>query len=75
MHGFDDIIELLLTKKATLREELEREFAERSAKIDLLLETVGYVPPVEEETAEQADGETVGDGVVETVPATEQVIY
>lgn len=64
MQNFEDVIELLLTKKANLREELEREFAERSAKIDELLNLAGYVPPVEEvdETAdeqEQCDAETV----------------
>lgn len=55
MQNFEDVIELLLTKKANLREELEREFAERSAKIDELLNLAGYVPPVEEEHDEQAE--------------------
>lgn len=66
MHKFDDVIELLLTKKASLREEIEREFAERAAKIDLLLEMAGYEPPVEEVSDEQAESET------ETVCASEQ---
>lgn len=68
--NFDDIIEMLLQKKATLREELEREFAERNAKIDGLLEMAGYVPPVEEapEVAEEATGEVNSEAVAnETV--------
>lgn len=53
---FQDIIELLLQKKASLREEIEREFAERSAKIDELLALSGYVEPVPvEEVAENAE--------------------
>jgi hypothetical protein len=48
---FDDVIEILLQKKENLRAEIEREFAERSAKIDSLLTACGYVEPkvVEEE--------------------------
>ena len=73
MHKFEDVIELLLTKKANLREELEREFAERSAKIDALLDMAGYVPPVEEVTEEQAASEAETE--TETVCANEQPIY
>ncbi len=69
MQKFDDVIELLLTKKANLREELEREYAERETKIDLLLEMAGYVPPVEEVTDEQATSDA------ETVVANEQPTY
>lgn len=49
-----DIINLLLSKKADLRAEIEREYAARSAKIDALLDLAGYIPPVEE-AAEEAD--------------------
>lgn len=62
---FDDIIELLLHKKAALREELEREFALRSEKIDRMLTECGYVEPVEvvetseEEIVEGVTNETV----------------
>lgn len=66
MQKFDDVIELLLTKKANLREEIEREFAEREKQIDLLLDMAGYVPPVEEVTDEQAESDA------ETVAANEQ---
>lgn len=41
--GFEDVVEVLLQKKANLREELEREFEKRSAKIDELLTACGYV--------------------------------
>lgn len=44
---FNDIIELLLHKKAKLREEIEREFAVRAVKIDELLKLAGYVETVE----------------------------
>lgn len=58
--NFEDIIEMLLQKKANLREELEREYAAREAKIDALLDMAGYVPPVvevvqPEEAADAAD--------------------
>jgi hypothetical protein len=43
-----DIIYLLLQKKADLRAEIEREFAARNQKIDALLDLAGYIPPVEE---------------------------
>lgn len=41
---FNDIIDILLQKKAALREEIEREFAERSQQIDELLFMAGYDP-------------------------------
>ena len=66
---FKDIIELLLKKKANLREELEREYAEREAKIDTLLTAAGYEPPVVEEVAtdeEILDVEEVAEVVEET---------
>lgn len=68
---FDDVIELLLGKKATLREELEREFAKREEKIDKLLYECGYVEPVAkaEEPAEE-----VAETVAEEQPEP-QVIY
>ena len=58
--NFEDIIEMLLQKKANLRDELEREYAAREAKIDALLDMAGYVPPVvevvqPEEAADAAD--------------------
>ena len=68
-----DVIELLLQKKADLNAEreskiaeavkaVENEFADRSVKIDALLDMAGYVPPVEEpaevETVEEATAET-----------------
>ena len=40
---FEDVINLLLMKKATLREEIEREFAIRLQKIDHMLNECGYV--------------------------------
>lgn len=64
---FQDIIELLLQKKANLREELEREFAERSAKLDEMLSVAGYVEPVEEtleEAEEIADNSEVSNEAV-----------
>lgn len=62
---FQDIIELLLQKKADLREIIEREFAERSAKIDELLALAGYVEPVPEikeevENAEETEVPEMG---------------
>ena len=69
---FEDVIKLLLEKKATLREELEREFAERAQKIDNLLDACGYVEPVAEVV--EATAEEIAD--VEPAEATEtQVIY
>lgn len=54
-----DVIEMLLSKKATLEEDcefakqveierIENEFAERKQKINALLDLAGYVEPVEE---------------------------
>ncbi len=60
---FEDVIKMLLDKKATLREEIEREFAARSEKIDALLDMAGYVPPVEEEVEEVTDEELPVDVV------------
>lgn len=56
---FQDVIEILLQKKVTLREEIEREYAERSQKIDALLEMAGYQEEVAEEVeeTEEAQGE------------------
>lgn len=59
----EDVIELLLEKKAGINDEREqkiaaavaeinREFESRETKIDALLETAGYVPPVAEPIAE-----------------------
>lgn len=58
---FDDIIELLLHKKAALLDELEREFARRSEKIDRLLAECGYVEPVE--AVETSEEEAVDSGI------------
>lgn len=71
---FEDIIELLLQKKATLREELEREFAARSEKIDGLLTLAGYTPPTEDavtptDEAELCEAEAELSEVPEAVPA------
>lgn len=82
---FADIIEMLLQKKAALREEIEREFAARSAKIDALLDMAGYVEqPVVEQAADEvavADeavnaeaAEAVTDEAVAEV-RNEQVVY
>lgn len=85
--NFDDIIELLLHKKAVLREEIEREFALRSAKIDELLTAAGYVEPVAppeavaevaEIVAEIAPEQSADVPVMETVadaPVNTQVVY
>lgn len=55
---FEDVIEVLLQKKAALRDELEREFTERSGKIDSMLALAGYVEPVAEpEKTEDTDKE------------------
>lgn len=60
-----DIIDILLQKKATLREEIEREFRARSEKIEELLKLAGYVEPQVTEIATETVTETV-----ETIPAT-----
>lgn len=60
---FEDVIQMLLDKKANLREEIEREFAARSEKIDALLDMAGYVAPVEEEVEESTDEEPAVDVV------------
>lgn len=52
---YEDIVAFLLQKKTNLREDLEREYAEREAYIDRLLSEAGYVPPVVEEVAEQTE--------------------
>lgn len=52
---YEDIVAFLLQKKTNLRENLEREYAEREAYIDRLLSEAGYVPPVVEEAAEQTE--------------------
>lgn len=54
-------------------QELEREFAERSQKIDNLLDACGYVEPVAE-VEEPAEEVTESENVVEEQPET-QVIY
>lgn len=76
---FADIIEILLKKKETLREEIEREFALRSEKIDGLLALAGYEPPVEEaveptEEAELVEAEIETDEAVPT-PAVGMTVY
>lgn len=85
---FTDIIELLLQKKASLDEEMELEieiaisevkakYAERSDKINGMLDLAGYVEPVQEPEveAEELVGDEVGeetDGVIdEAVNETE----
>ena len=84
-----DVIDLLLSKKATLEadkeaekaiacEKIDAEYAERSEMIDALLEKVGYVPPVEEpaavETVEEvAEEETADAPAIET--AGVQTVY
>ena len=74
---FEDVIELLLKKKATLREEIEREFAERSAKIDELLGMAGYVEPApaEEVPVAEVNEEHTAETVENTVAADTQVCY
>lgn len=72
---FQDVIELLLKKKDNLREEIEREFAERAAKIDELLDKAGYIPPVKEELADVQAEEANAEPTAEPVVANEQVIY
>lgn len=70
---FNDIIDILLKKKAALREEIEREFAERSSQIDDLLFMAGYDPVKEvAETIEEVTevAEYVPEAVAET---TEEV--
>lgn len=63
---FQDIIDSLLQKRANLNAEkearvaaalaaIDNEFAEQSAKIDLLLNECGYVEPVEEVAEELAE--------------------
>ena len=56
---FEDVIEILLKKKAALREEIEREFAARENKIDELLALAGYVEPQEpaEEPVEMVEAD------------------
>lgn len=73
---FEDIIEMLLQKKAILREEIEREFAERSAKIDDLLSLAGYVEPapvVEAPVVEVAEDEVINEAVAEYEPVAAPV--
>lgn len=64
--NFQDIIDSLLQKKANINAEkearkaealaaIDNEYAEQSAKIDLLLNECGYVEPVEEVAAEIAE--------------------
>lgn len=67
-----DIIDMLLQKKADLREEIEREFAARNQKIDALLELAGYIPPVEEIAPGPAD-EIAGDPMLDGVNVAPQV--
>ena len=71
---FQDVIDILLQKKVTLREEIEREFAERSQKIDALLEMAGYQEEVEEvaeEVAEEVEEiEEAQEEIVEEVKPT-----
>lgn len=51
---FQDLIEILLQKRADLRAEIEREFAARSEKIDTLLIVAGYEFPADDEAVEEA---------------------
>lgn len=68
---FEDIIEILLKKKETLREELEREYAARSEKIDGLLELAGYTPPDEDDDELDDEAELYEDEIeLEEVPAS-----
>lgn len=64
--NFQDIIDSLLHKKANINAEkearkaealaaIDNEYAEQSAKIDLLLNECGYVEPVEEVAEEIAE--------------------
>lgn len=61
---YEDLIAILLQKKVNLREEVEKEFAERAAKIDSMLDICGYVEPVEvaEEAEAPASDECVAEG-------------
>ena len=77
-----DVIELLLQKRATLDadreaekvlacEKIDAEYNERSEKIDALLETAGYIPPVEE----PADIETVEEATPAEANQQTVIIY
>lgn len=81
-----DVIELLLQKKATLDvdreaekalacEKIDAAYAERSEKIDALLDTAGYVPPVVEEPDEQLDEQLVEQPEAEAEIQTETNPY
>lgn len=68
---FQDVIEILLKKKADLRAQLEREFAERSNKIDELLTVAGYVEPVPVEEAPVEVENGVQEGVFYELSSTD----
>ena len=87
-----DVIDMLLQKQATLEadkaaekalacEKIDAEYAERSEKINALLDMAGYVPPVEEvaetEIVEEAAAEVTAEEIA-PAPVAEvntQVIY
>ena len=71
-----DVIDLLLSKKATLEadreaekvlacEKIDKEYAERSETIDALLDKAGYIPPVEEPAEVETVVEVAADEVAE----------
>jgi hypothetical protein len=82
-----DVIDLLLQKKATLDadkeaekalacEKIDAEYAERSDKIDELLTTAGYVPPVVEEVPDEGEpvAEVADEAAQVETPAGENTI-
>lgn len=70
---FQDVIDILLKKKAELRAEIEREFAARSNKIDELLTLAGYEEPVPEveEPVNVENGDAIGATGYEPEETTE----
>lgn len=66
-----DVIEMLLSKQATIEadkeaekalacEKIDAEYAERSGKISAMLDLAGYEPPVLTETDELDESDDVG---------------
>lgn len=85
-----DVIDLLLQKKATLTadrdkkvagaiEKIELEFAERAEKIDELLTLAGYVEPLKEVAEEVTAEEVIADETAEaeevTAETNAQIVY
>lgn len=79
---FEDVINLLLEKKANINadkeaelnafiEELDAKYSEREEKINELLKGAGYVEPVEEEVEEEVNNEEVVEEVQENTTEEE----